>query len=108
GVVSLRFAVVSSCGRGLCDSYSGVFFQAEDGRRDRDVTGVQTCALPILIIIIFYNLVIFRWCIRIKFKGSCTGRWFFPLFIIFRSEERRVGKECRPGMSGHQAVGMGE
>src|SRR6266540_6353574 len=25
------------------------FFQAEDGIRDRDVTGVQTCALPILI-----------------------------------------------------------
>ena len=24
-----------------------VFFQAEDGIRDRDVTGVQTCALPI-------------------------------------------------------------
>src|SRR5437667_8899298 len=24
------------------------FFQAEDGIRDRDVTGVQTCALPIL------------------------------------------------------------
>src|SRR5437773_6033086 len=23
------------------------FFQAEDGTRDRDVTGVQTCALPI-------------------------------------------------------------
>src|SRR5208283_5789891 len=23
------------------------FFQAEDGIRDRDVTGVQTCALPI-------------------------------------------------------------
>src|SRR5699024_9333058 len=23
------------------------FFQAEDGRRDRNVTGVQTCALPI-------------------------------------------------------------
>ena len=22
------------------------FFQAEDGIRDRDVTGVQTCALP--------------------------------------------------------------
>src|SRR5437773_4714866 len=31
--------------------YSGetsiFFFQAEDGIRDRDVTGVQTCALPI-------------------------------------------------------------
>ena len=24
------------------------FFQAEDGIRDYDVTGVQTCALPIL------------------------------------------------------------
>src|SRR5437773_9394084 len=28
----------------LCDLF---FFQAEDGIRDRDVTGVQTCALPI-------------------------------------------------------------
>src|SRR5699024_12043423 len=26
----------------------GFFFQAEDGIRDRNVTGVQTCALPIL------------------------------------------------------------
>src|SRR6266540_6509537 len=26
------------------------FFQAEDGIRDRDVTGVQTCALPIWIL----------------------------------------------------------
>src|SRR5437667_1188609 len=28
----------------LCNCF---FFQAEDGIRDRDVTGVQTCALPI-------------------------------------------------------------
>src|SRR5699024_11508801 len=27
----------------------GCFFQAEDGIRDRNVTGVQTCALPISI-----------------------------------------------------------
>src|SRR5690625_1755495 len=27
----------------------GVFFQAEDGIRDGHVTGVQTCALPILL-----------------------------------------------------------
>src|SRR6266540_4565754 len=27
--------------------YMLFFFQAEDGIRDRDVTGVQTCALPI-------------------------------------------------------------
>src|SRR5690554_7059118 len=30
---------------GVCDV--GFFFQAEDGIRDADVTGVQTCALPI-------------------------------------------------------------
>src|SRR5699024_11491852 len=29
-------------------AYSNFFFQAEDGIRDRNVTGVQTCALPIL------------------------------------------------------------
>ena len=29
----------------------GVFFQAEDGIRDRLVTGVQTCALPIFRIV---------------------------------------------------------
>ena len=28
------------------------FFQAEDGIRDRDVTGVQTCALPIYLPVI--------------------------------------------------------
>src|SRR5699024_11698098 len=28
------------------------FFQAEDGIRDRNVTGVQTCALPILMMAI--------------------------------------------------------
>src|SRR5437773_9561397 len=27
----------------------GFFFQVEDGIRDRDVTGVQTCALPIYV-----------------------------------------------------------
>src|SRR5699024_12072954 len=35
---------------GLCAATvrsSVVFFQAEDGIRDRNVTGVQTCALPI-------------------------------------------------------------
>src|SRR5699024_11938981 len=29
------------------DIYDLFFFQAEDGIRDRNVTGVQTCALPI-------------------------------------------------------------
>src|SRR5437667_596524 len=31
-----------------CCIFFFFFFQAEDGIRDRDVTGVQTCALPIL------------------------------------------------------------
>src|SRR5690606_9238944 len=31
------------------DSYAYFFFQAEDGIRDFHVTGVQTCALPILL-----------------------------------------------------------
>ena len=35
--------VVGGEGGGLCF----FFFQAEDGIRDRLVTGVQTCALPI-------------------------------------------------------------
>ena len=29
------------------------FFQAEDGIRDSPVTGVQTCALPILILYVY-------------------------------------------------------
>src|SRR5437867_6190691 len=35
-------------GKLLVDSSLSFFFQAEDGIRDRTVTGVQTCALPIL------------------------------------------------------------
>src|SRR2546427_3509189 len=31
-----------------CSPYAFFFFQAEDGIRDLTVTGVQTCALPIL------------------------------------------------------------
>src|SRR5437667_3879036 len=33
--------------RGLVSLCLFFFFQAEDGIRDRDLTGVQTCALPI-------------------------------------------------------------
>src|SRR5206468_4831145 len=33
------------------------FFQAEDGIRDLIVTGVQTCALPILVLIIFLSAI---------------------------------------------------
>src|SRR5436305_13267877 len=63
------------------------FFQAEDGIRDADVTGVQTCALPIY--------VRARRCDDQPRPGerahASTSRSPSPS----RSEERRVGKECR-------------
>src|SRR5699024_12054796 len=66
------------------------FFQAEDGIRDRNVTGVQTCALPIL------KGALFRFVDRID--GSLHTAMIFVINGIHlgpRSEERRVGKECR-------------
>ena len=35
------------------------FFQAEDGIRDVAVTGVQTCALPILQVLVFLSFLRF-------------------------------------------------
>src|SRR5690349_23398322 len=60
------------------------FFQAEDGIRDLYVTGVQTCALPI----------------SATSPGRATSRAAPPTPSAYRrattrSEERRVGKECR-------------
>src|SRR5256885_9872687 len=72
------------------------FFQAEDGIRDYKVTAVQTCALPI--------------CERsylLDYAGDAMRLAGLSLLQIqdetgrivssghFRSEERRVGKECR-------------
>src|SRR5690348_18383877 len=77
------------------------FFQAEDGIRDGRVTGVQTCALPILLM----DEPAFPGC-----RLACR-----PIGIIEgeqgekknrerndRSEERRVGKECRSRRSPYQ------
>src|SRR2546430_13335611 len=82
------------------------FFQAEDGIRDLTVTGVQTCALPISVaqatdpanrrplgpaIVsderdrkVPRDLEEAQWEL-----DSCEKRY------SLRSEERRVGKECR-------------
>src|SRR5207248_8959620 len=82
------------------------FFQAEDGIRDRTVTGVQTCALPILRSwwrssvnghqmsrIATMTVVI---CMMRRALPLDSGT---PLMLLHqkytRSEERRVGKECR-------------
>src|SRR2546429_6153109 len=100
------------CGALSCIDESGgvfFFFQAEDGIRDVAVTGVQTCALPI-----------FRGCDAKRMSQARTNSLLTPrtqprIFAMLttgdlvrrtnvsirigrpeaRSEERRVGKECR-------------
>src|SRR5256886_5622607 len=86
------------------------FFQAEDGIRDLTVTGVQTCALPILMVGVFER--VFEMGPVYRAEPSVTTRHMSEYvsldaevgFITFdelltmvseRSEERRVGKECR-------------
>ena len=50
------------------------FFQAEDGIRDRNVTGVQTCALPIYRLKDLYTRTINNSGTAV-FKGLSTGVW---------------------------------
>src|SRR5437763_6060156 len=68
------------------------FFQAEDGIRDTSVTGVQTCALPISV-----HAPVPR--ARPDAEGLLARqprhRRVPPPDQGQRSEERRVGKECR-------------
>src|SRR5437667_11188682 len=77
--------------RWLVSSIFYFFFQAEDGIRDRDVTGVQTCALPIC-------YVPTRRAARERALGlayECEQRNMPGSVLLDRSEERRVGKESR-------------
>src|SRR5262249_59582166 len=63
------------------------FFQAEDGIRDWSVTGVQTCALPISPR---------RPPARSRaHRGRRAAAAASRRGLRARSEERRVGKECR-------------
>src|SRR5256885_8610867 len=87
------------------------FFQAEDGIRDYKVTGVQTCALPIyptvrLDVADDPRLVEVPERVEARPRGERDpalhrgiGReddiLIVPLHDRGRSEERRVGKECR-------------
>src|SRR2546430_7605599 len=91
--------------------FSCFFFQAEDGIRDLTVTGVQTCALPI-----FAKQFVeadwdeledgTRWSQSVPSSSSSQSASTncFAIAIVLtissrnrppRSEERRVGKECR-------------
>src|SRR5256885_2960148 len=98
-----------------CCIYAGqdFFFQAEDGIRDYKVTGVQTCALPIstlapllLFVLGVVALVTMAFIAHglPYFPGDITishavqayrSNWLDVVFGAVRSEERRVGKECR-------------
>src|SRR2546421_7805135 len=95
-----------------CGLLAFFFFQAEDGIRDLIVTGVQTCALPISLIFQPYASDIAR-----RLAGLSAGAVLetaagtgivtrelvrtLPKSVTIvatdlnRSEERRVGKECR-------------
>ena len=78
--------------KGIC-----FFFQAEDGIRDHCVTGVQTCALPILIPR-FINAYRNNSHKTEESKSSLSEKEQYKQNIEKgeeRSEERRVGKECR-------------
>src|SRR5699024_12172160 len=84
---------------------STFFSQAEDGIRDRNVTGVQTCALPICVEQITDREVqlrdptlaypIFRAENRENFERMLSQDERNHAVRVDRSEERRVGKECR-------------
>src|SRR3712207_6974315 len=78
------------------------FFQAEDGIRDIGVTGVQTCALPILTA----NIQVTNLTQDVPSPSDSQGGlyWYAGYSVDgairyvyghLRSEERRVGKECR-------------
>src|SRR5699024_11405140 len=82
------------------------FFQAEDGIRDRNVTGVQTCALPIcgehhlFVHVLSERYLHFLPELFLKLAGRYKEQLCQSLRsqgLMGRSEERRVGKECGGG-----------
>src|SRR2546430_11061305 len=99
----------------MCTGYYCVvvfFFQAEDGIRDLTVTGVQTCALPIFVALRhdvgeIYGLVnnaavgfdgVLALMPTAQIEQLVRVNTLSPIVLtkyVVRSEERRVGKECR-------------
>src|SRR5260370_39320894 len=103
------------------------FFQAEDGIRDSSVTGVQTCALPISMKSMADRFAEEGYVVLVpdlfwRFKPGISlgygeadmkqaldylGRFDVDLAVddiaatvaTLRSEERRVGEECRSRLS---------
>src|SRR5207249_7632520 len=79
---------------GICNTRVVFFFQAEDGIRDRNVTGVQTCALPISFprVSPLWMHTTNRYSVGICIHAAATAA---ATTTKTRSEERRVGKEWR-------------
>src|SRR5690606_41185591 len=93
------------------------FFQAEDGIRDFHVTGVQTCALPISITLgrnsidgrhdvpMYLVMVGGPANVAAELDRPIAHASLDPIYpnpvieTATRSEERRVGKECRYGVA---------
>src|SRR5205823_8977494 len=98
------------------------FFQAEDGIRDKLVTGVQTCALPIYTATQFNRIsaafrqpgsvfkpFVYAAALETAYNMDGSSRQLltasqssFTAETSSRSEERRVGKECRSRVSTKQ------
>src|SRR5438874_8128335 len=93
------------------------FFQAEDGIRDLYVTGVQTCALPIwtgepssTLQVLIDNAVAGEapvdrdgaWELTVDLDQPGAHAISLQLLNENRSEERRVGKECRSRWSPYE------
>src|SRR5688500_20188375 len=80
--------------------------QAEDGIRDYKVTGVQTCALPILLwqvitpALVAATSTVFWPVLGTSHPELVAGEPVQPAIVLAgppRSEERRVGKEGKTG-----------
>src|SRR5690606_39565969 len=101
-VVQLVLSPGERCRLGVEVVDGDFFFQAEDGIRDFHVTGVQTCALPISDPRVRAIVVTGKGP-----KAFCAGadlkeRQGFTNEDVRRSEERRVGKECRSRWPAYQ------
>src|SRR5690606_41008265 len=108
------------CSSNCIQSQFFFFFQAEDGIRDFHVTGVQTCALPICGKLVDTRRSKRRHRTEVRSK-ALLDRFDIALDDIRkedvvgyfgyleRSEERRVGKECRSRWSAdHERKRMSE
>src|SRR5207249_8082252 len=80
-MVAMMVVIIPS--RTVC-LFSSFFFQAEDGIRDRNVTGVQTCALPISRIIPMTDDPVRT------FVHTEAGRHAFQDYLVRRGARGRV------------------